>query len=215
MGRPKKQAAEPAAATSDGIQFFGDIDLTDDNRIRSPLPAWYQKAAIAELEENIGRKKRALKNRMIKEDLIMRTEAEIKAEEERLNEIVSSLPKLNSAQRDRCASSYKMLADQIRESMPTRKQTRDGLVSPQKEYQRLKVAKHIKIDPDIAAACGVRPQNGKITGTEAATCYKILGGALGEETNIEHLRRDGNSEAYQSMNDLTQAILRGQRIQGA
>lgn len=207
MGRPKKVVEEPVA-TADGIQFFGDVDLNDSNKIKSMLPAWYFDRHIDELQENIERKERALKNRMIKEDMIARTENEIKAERIRLKEITESRPNLTGNQKDRCADAYKKLAEQIQSSMPTRKQSRDGLVSPHQELKRLK-GKHIKIDPDIASACGVKMVGGKISGDEAARCFKILGKVLGEPTNVEHLRRDGNSEAYQSMNELTQAILRG------
>jgi len=56
--------------------------------------------------------------------------------------------------------------------------------------------KHIQIDPQMAAALGVKPVHGKISGDEANKCFQILGKFLGESTNIESLRRDGNSEAY-------------------
>jgi hypothetical protein len=210
MGRPRKVVEEPAA-TSDGIQFFGDVDLTDDNRIKSQLPAWYHDRQIDDLREGIDRKKRALKNRMIKEDQIARTENDIQAEEKRLKEVEESRPNLSGNQKDRCASAYQMLSEQIKSSLPTRKQSRDGLVSPHQELKRMK-GKHIKIDKDIADACGVKMVGGKISGDEAARCYKILGKVLGENTNVEALRRDGNSEAYQSMNELTRAILNGAKI---
>jgi hypothetical protein len=212
MGRPKKQVDVPIT-TDDGIQFFGDVDLNENNKIRSFLPAWYFDRAIDDMQESIDRKKRALKMRTIKEDMIPRTEAEIKAESERLTEIISSKPKLLGPQKDKCAEAYKMLADQIAASLPTRKQSRDGLVSPHDELKRMKT-KHITVDPGIAAACGVKTSGGKISGDEAARCYKILGKILDEPTNVETLRRDGNSEAFQSMHDLTQAILKGVKLQG-
>ena len=95
--------------------------------------------------------------------------------------------------------------------MPTRKQAKDGLVDPYRELKRLKT-KHIKIDPEIAKACGVKAVQGKISGDEANKCYQILGKALGENTIVEVLRKDGNSEAYQSIHDLTRAILDGRKI---
>jgi hypothetical protein len=210
-GRPRKVVEEPPV-TSDGIQFFGDVDMNENNKITSQLPAWYFDRAVDEMQESIDRKKRALKAHMIKEDLIQRTENEIKAEEKRILEVNDSRPKLDGRQQDKCAEAYKQLADQIQNSMPTRKQSRDGLVSPHKELQRMK-NKHITIDPTIARACGVKvDKSNRISGDEAAKCYKILGKLLNENTNVESLRRDGNSEAYQSMNDLTQAILRGAKI---
>jgi hypothetical protein len=210
-GRPRKVVEEPPV-TSDGIQFFGDVDMNDNNKIMSHLPAWYFDNAVDEMQESIDRKKRALKAHMIKEDLIQRTENEIQAEEKRIREVKDSRPKLSGPQQDKCAETYKALAEQIQNSMPTRKQSRDGLVSPHKELQRMK-NKHITIDPGIAKACGIKAdKSNKISGDEAAKCYKILGKLLNENTNVESLRRDGNAEAYQSMNDLTQAILRGAKI---
>jgi hypothetical protein len=100
MGRPRKVVEEPVA-TTDGIQFFGEVDLNDNNKIKSMLPAWYFDRAIDELQENIERKERALKNRMIKEDMISRTENEIKAERGRLKEITDSRPNLTGSQKDR------------------------------------------------------------------------------------------------------------------
>jgi hypothetical protein len=211
-GRPRKQVAEPIT-TNDGVQFFGDVDLNENNKIKSFMPAWYQDRAIDELQESIDRKKRALKAHMIKEDMIQRTEAEIKAESERLTEIINSKPRLKDEQKDKCYGAYKMLREQIASTLPTRKQAKDGLVNPHDELRRMK-SKHITIDPDIAAACGVKTTGGKISGDEAGRCFKILGKILGEPTNVETLRRDGNSEAYQSMNELTQAILRGVKLQG-
>lgn len=212
MGRPRKVAEAPAM--EEGIRFFGDVDLDDNNKVRSMLPAWYFEQHIVDLEESIERKKRALKHKMIRDDLIMRTEAEIKAESEKLTEIRNSRPNLSGASKDRCYAAYKELAEQIKESLPTRKEDKLGLVSPHQELKRMK-QKHIKIDSDIAAACGVKALNGKVSGDEAARCYKIIGKALGENTNVERLRRDGDSEAFRSMHDLTQAILQGRRIEGA
>lgn len=207
MARPKK-IQEPAA-TKEGIQFFGDIDLGTDNKIKSHLPAWYFDQAIDEMQNSIERKERALEHHLIKEELIQTTKNEIVAERERLKEILSSKPALGANQ-DRCASAYKSLGEQIKDTMPTRKQAKDGLVNPHQELKRLKT-KHIKIDPDIAAACGVKAVGGKVTGDEAARCYKILGKALGENTNVEYLRRDGSMPSYQSMHELTAAIIEGMK----
>jgi hypothetical protein len=77
--------------------------------------------------------------------------------------------------------------------------------------KRLKT-KHISIEPALAKALGVKAVNGKISGDEANKCYQILGRAIGESTSVEALRRDGNTEAYQTIHDLTQVILEGKKV---
>jgi tellurite resistance protein len=155
-----------------------------------------------------------LKRGNVEPDQIPGLKADIEREKEKLEAIVNSKPALNSTQKDRCASMYESLGKQIKDSMPTRKETKQGLVNPHDELRRLKGKKHISVDTQMAAACGVKPVHGKITGDEANKCYKILGKMLDENTNVERLRRDGDSEAYQSMNELTQAILDGREIRG-
>jgi hypothetical protein len=209
-GRPRKVVEEPAV-TSDGIQFFGDCDINKDNKISAQYPAWYHELHIEELKESIGRKERALDNRMIKEDMIMRTKNELDAEKKKLKSIVDSKPELSDSQRDKCYSAYVELSKQIAETMPTRRDARNGFVSPQQERNRLD-KNHIKISPDVARACGIKNIEGdKISGKAADKCFKILGRMLGEPTNVETLRRDGSSEAYRTVNDHTMAILNALR----
>lgn len=201
--------------SEDRIQFFSEVDIDDrTGHIASEMPAWFFDVHIVNMEEDIERKKRNLKNNLYEPDQILRVQEEVKAETIRLKEIKDGRPNLEDTAKDKCANAYESLEKQIKNTMPTRKQTKDGLVSPHEELKRLKT-KHIKISPEIAKACGVKVVRGKISGDEAAKCYQILGKALGINTNVERLRRDGNTEAYQSMHDLTQAILKGVSIKGA
>jgi len=221
MGRPigspnkpkeeetKVEAQEPETK----IQFFSEADMNDKGYITSSMPAWYFDAHIDELRETMERKERAIKMGMVAQEDIFRTREEIKKEKAKLKSIENSKPELKGANKDRCWGAYKSLQDQIKYTMPTRKEAKDGLVSPQQELKRLK-SKHIKVDTEIAKACGVNVVKGHITGDEANKCYQILGRALGENTYTEALRRDGNTEAYKSMDDLTKAILQGVQVRG-
>jgi hypothetical protein len=193
------------------IQFFGEVDLNDQGGIKSDMPAWYLERHIEYMEEDIRRKETAIRNRTIESDQVPMFQEEIKQEKARLKEIVDSKPNLNDAQRDRCYRAYESLQKQIKDSMPTRKQAKDGLVDPYNEMKRLK-QKHISIDTQLASALGVKPVHGKINGDEANKCFQILGKALGEETNAESLRRDGGHPSYESINDYTKAILEGREI---
>lgn len=224
MGRPLGSAnkitetvtetQEPIVSEPESkIQFFSEVDMNDKGYITSAMPAWYFDAHIDELREGVGRKERALQMGMVPQEDIYRTREEIKKEKAKLRSIEASKPELKGANKDRCGRAYESLQNQIKDTMPTRKENYDGLVSPQSELKRLKT-KHIKIDPEIGKACGVNVVKGHITGDEANKCYQILGRALGENTFTEALRRDGNTEAYRSMNELTQSILKGLEIRG-
>jgi hypothetical protein len=220
MGRPlgspnkEKESETTVQEPESKIQFFSEIDMNEKGSITSTLPAWYFDAHIEELKEAIGRKERALERGYVDQDQIFRVREELKLERKQLKGIEDSKPKLEGRNKDRCWNAYKSLQEQIASTLPTRKENLDGLVSPQNELKRMK-SKHIKIDPEIAKACGVNVVKGHISGDEANKCYQILGKALGENTYAEKLRRDGNTEAYRSMNELTQSILKGIEARGS
>ena len=127
------------------IQFFGEVDLNDQGGITSAMPAWYLERHIEYMEEDLSRKRNMLKRGTLEQDQIPRIKEEIKFEETRLAKIKASKPELTSSQKDRCYTTYENLGQQIKESMPTRKQTKDGLVNPYDELKRNK-SKHVVID---------------------------------------------------------------------
>jgi len=199
---------------SSKIQFFGEVDLNDDGEIRSDMPAWYLEPHIDYMEEDISRKETALAQNRIVADQVPMVKEEIKQERKRLSEIKNSKPVLNDVQKDRCARAYESLKHQISDSMPTRKQAKDGLVNPYDEMKRLK-EKHITIEPALAKSLGVKTDHGKITGDAANKCFQILGKVLGEPTNPETLRRDHGVESQKiDLHDLTRAIMEGKEIKG-
>ena len=192
------------------IQFFGEVDLNREGGRVSDVPAWCFDVHINELEETIARKKRQIKLGIIAPDSVQMMREEIRTDEERLKSIQDSKPALTGSQKDKVYKAYQRLAERIRDTMPTRKEMADGLVSAHEELRRCK-EKHISISPEIAKACMVKPVSGKISGDEANKCYRILGAALGESTSTEKLRRDGGGEAYKTMEAFTQAILQGKQ----
>jgi len=193
------------------IQFFGEVDLNDKGGISSDMPAWYFDVHIENLRENVERKARGLAMNLYAPDQVLRVKEEITTEREQLKKIEGSRPTLSGEQKDRCFRVYESLKKQIAETMPTRKEAKEGLVSPHSELKRLKT-KHIKVDTELAKACGVKVVKGNISGDEANKMFQILGKTLGEDTNVERLRRDGKSESYKSMDALTQAILSGRPV---
>ena len=196
------------------IQFFGEVDLNENGGRVSDVPSWCLDVHVDEMEESINRKRRQLDMGIVAQESAHMMREEIKMEQERLDKIKAGKPVLTGSQKDKCNNSYRLLAERIKDTMPTRKEMNDGLVSAHDELKRMKDT-HISISPEIGKACMVKPVNGKISGDEAAKCYRILGAALGESTSTERLRRDGGGEAYKSMEALTQAIMQGKSIKGA
>jgi len=192
---------------SDKIQFFGEVDLNKHGAVGSDMPSWYFERHIEELEENIKRKERMLERGDADAEQIPLIRGQIKTDRDKLVQIIASRPNLTGPQKDRCYKAYEKLAAQIKDTMPTRKETKQGLVNPRDELKRLKDVKHITVDPTIASACGVKADHGKITGDQANKMYQILGKYLGENTNIEKLRRDGGVESYKMENDTLKAVL--------
>jgi len=203
-----------AKVTKDnGIKFFGEIDLNDTTgEIKSDMPAWYFDIHIMELEESMDRKKRMIDRGVVDPDQVPVLRNQIEGDRARLEAINKSRPDLSGRYKDMAWKAYESLQQQIKDTMPTRKESRDGLVNPHEELDRLK-KKHIAINPEVAKACGVNVVRGHITGDEANKCYQILGKALGENTNIEKIRREGNSEATRSIHELTKLILSNQRVE--
>jgi len=193
------------------ISFFGEIDLNDQGKIKSDMPAWYLERQIDEMEEGVSRKERMLKMGTVDPEVAPRMREEVKAERKKLEMIKGGRPNLTGTRKDTCFKVWENLGRQIGDSMPTRKQAKDGLVNPYDEMKRLK-NKHITVNPEIAAACGVTPHQGKITGDEANKCYQILGKALGENTSVEALRKDGGHPAHESIHELTKLILEGRDV---
>lgn len=195
----------------DRIHFFGEVDLNSEGGRVADVPSWCFDVHIEEMEESIARKRRQIDMGIIASDSIHQMREEIKREQGRLDEIKNSKPTLEGNQKDKASTAYKLLGERIAETLPTRKDMEQGLVSAHDELKRMK-DKHISISPEIAKACMVKPVSGKISGDEANKVYRILGAALGESTSTERLRKDGGGEAYKTMESFTQAILQGKKI---
>lgn len=191
---------------SDGIQFFGSVDKNKDGKIASSLPAWFHDVQLEKLTEEVSRKERQIGRGEVPPDHVFMVKNEVENLKKKITEIQMSKPTLRGGQKDMVHKEYQQLASQIADSMPTRREDRNGFVNPRDELKRMK-SPHIAISQKMADACGVKPVNGKISGDQAARCYKMMGKVLGENTNVEKLRKEGHSESYRTMNELTEKIL--------
>ena len=193
------------------FSFFGEVDMKRDGNPSSQYPSWYFDIYLEELKESVSKKKRRIAMGLVAPSKIMSIKNEVEREEQRIKEIEASKPKLRGKLKDEVAKVYQSLEKQLAEEMPTRKEDKDGLVSPHGELKRWDTP-HIKVDPVIANACGIsmqklKEQKGKVTGKQAAKMYQIIGKSLGENTNVERIRRDRGVEAYKTMDTMTAKIL--------
>ena len=191
---------------SDGIQFFGKVDKNKDGDISSEMPAWFFDVQLDRLTESVSKKQRQLDRGEVPPEHAFTMKNEIAGLKEKITNIQMSKPTLKGGQKDMVYKEYQNLEQQIADSMPTRREDRQGFVNPRDELKRMK-SPHIAITPKMAEACGVNPVKGKISGDQAAKCYKMMGKVLGENTNVERVRREGHSESYRTMEDLTRQVL--------
>jgi len=184
----------------ESVQFFGSVDRKDrkpDGRIVSEYPAFYFTTHIDDLEERLASNKRAIASGLINPQAIPELRAEIEKDSVRLAEINKSHIKLTGKDKDEAANLYKELGDKIQDSMFSRSEMMKGLANPHDELNRritptIPVGKHGEVFKNM----GITPVKGKVSRTQAARVFKILGKVLGENTNIEHLRRDVKHGTY-------------------
>lgn len=188
------------------IQFFGEVDKTKDGRNASEMPSWFHDVHLEKMEEEVSQKKRMLTQGRVPQDNIFMIQNEIKADEQKILEIKKSKPKLIGGQKDMVYKEYLSVGQQIADAMPTKRDELNGFANPRDELIKNNTP-GIKISDKMADAMGVKTQDGKITLKQAQKFYKLSGKILGENSNIERLRREGRSESYQTMHDLTQKIL--------
>lgn len=171
------------------LEFFGKADKDRDGKIGSTFPAWYFDSKIDTIREGIQRKEQALSRGDVPADFIYQTREDLKREQERLDEIESSKPRLSDIQADSLSKNYKDLSSSIKESMFTREEMQRGFADAHEEVRRM-TKPCIKVDPELARRCGVtNVVNGMVNRNDADKIFKIAGKILGEETNVERLRR--------------------------
>ena len=105
-----------------------------------------------------------------------------------MDKISSSRPKLKGKDKDDIAKGYKELGGQIAESMFTLSDMKRGTASAHEEARRM-VKPIISVDPKLAASCGVNTKDGMVSRNDASKIYKIMGKLIGDNTNIEVLRK--------------------------
>ena len=189
------------AKVLDDINFFGAVDRKGkrkDGNVTSEYPAFYFHTQYDELKEETEKQERQLKMGIIPPSEVPYITKEIERNKERLIDIQKSKPQLKGPQKDAVHKMYKELADQISDSMFTRSEMKKGLGDAHEEARRMsQPIISIAGNQKFFSNMGITAKNGKITRNQAARAYKIMGKALGENTNTERLRKDRKTGTHQ------------------
>ncbi len=188
------------AKTLDDVQFFGSVDRKNkskDGAITSEYPAFYFHTQYEELKESTEKQERQIKLGLVPATELPYITAELERSKQRIEDIEKSAIKFTGAQKTAIHDVYKDLAGQIADSMYTRTDMQKGLVDAHEEARRMsQPIISIKGKEKFFHNMGIKANKGKISRNQASKAYKIIGKALGENTNVEHLRRDRNTGTY-------------------
>lgn len=177
------------------IKFFGEVDLNQYGKIGSDYPAWYYPRQIETLKEDLGRMERDLASGTVLPQNVPNLKLLINQTKGKLDKIEASRPKLDGRVIDKLAKWRKEIGPEIAATMFSYDDMHRGIADVHEEARRMTEG-IIKIDPEIARACNLRPdKTGKYSRDEVIRAWKITGRALQEHThweertNAEVLRR--------------------------
>lgn len=191
QGNGKKQ--ENQIDSTEDFVFFGAADKNGKGNIASTYPMFYYDVMGDNLRESIRRDKHAVENDLVPKGSLNEFKQALIDKEAKLRQFEMAVPKLSSKTKDRINRVREELGNEIRDRMFTydqMQQTR-GISYAQEEMRRM-TEPCIKLTGDTlkaAHAANVRVTGGKVTRTGAEKVWKIASKLLGEELNVEALRR--------------------------
>lgn len=184
----------------DDIQFFGNVDRkgkTKEGAITSEYPAFYFHNHYEDLKETTERQERQIEIGLVPPSELPYVKAEVERNKQRMIDIKKANPRLSGPQKDAIHKTYKELGESIADSMYTRTDMHKGLVDAHEEARRMsKPIISVKGKEKFLHNMGITAENGKISRNQASRAYKIIGKVLGENTNVEKLRRDRKTGTY-------------------
>ena len=186
-----KQKQDPLreAQENSPVQFFGEVDLNPRGGVGSAYPGWMFPRLIEEMEEQILYEESQLKDQLLDASQKASIRESIDKKRERLQKIEDGRPKLD---KDEVAGIRGSIGEKIKESLFTYDQMQKGTADAHKELARMKDP-CIKLDgKELEYALGARvaiSEDKKVSRDSAAKIYKMCSAYLGEDSNIESLRR--------------------------
>jgi hypothetical protein len=184
--------------------FFGPVDrvqrIVGDkvvSTIASEMPAHCYEGSVStlvaeagELEDRIEEKREGPSIQSVPKDSLNKAQIEVDGMKARISLIKASRPKFTNGELDQINKTSTELGDKIADAMTTRKDIKDGSYTALEILDR-QTKPCIKIDPALAAACGLRMNSkGEVTMHDANRAYMMSRNILGERPNLERLRRD-------------------------
>jgi chromosome segregation ATPase len=169
------------------ITFFGEVDRNPrTGAISSEYPSWFWPRQLESLKDELRRTDQAL-------DTGVGSKMELKAKHRELKQRIESIEAANKGlsdtQKDKVRLHLSELEPEIARLMPTASKMRSGAADPHKEVEYDETP-CIKVDAGLARDLGVRTEKGKVTRAGAQKMWKIMRRRLGEESNVESLRKE-------------------------
>jgi len=194
----------------DEINFFGATDRKGKKAgeaITSTYPAFYFSTQLDELIEETEKQERVLRKGLVPPSEVPYVTADIEKNKKRIQEIEQNYPRLNDKERDEVWGVYKDLAKDISDSMFTRTEMKQGFADAHEEARRMSEPLiPIKGKEKFFHNMGIKATGGKISRNDASRAYKIIGKVLGENTNVEKLRKDQNTGTFKLEKTLAELI---------
>ena len=197
------------------IKFFGAVDRerNDANgKILSAYPAWYYDEKIDNMKNDIIVREHRLSSGRVPTASIEAERTALSERKDRLKAVIQSKPKLVAKEKDETAKFFRHLRDQVINRLPSRSDILKGTVEIRGEVMwKKKPSISVEGFVPICESLGlVMPEKKMISGHQAMLALKVLGKLLGEETNIERLRRDFNNNTYKPEVSLDSLVKQGQ-----
>lgn len=174
------------------FQIFGQVDLNKKGQVISQYPSWYFDQQKDDLKEEISRIETDLKFDRIPKTEVQITNDRLQQKKEKLKELEKACVELKGKQKDKVAGVRDELGQKIGDALFSRSDMKKGLADAREEMKRM-TEPTIPVSGDMlkfCQACNVKVVKGKVTRDGAAKAWKIASKALGEPSNVEHLRKD-------------------------
>ncbi|MFZ2956971.1 MAG: hypothetical protein WA705_08790 [Candidatus Ozemobacteraceae bacterium] len=176
------------------MEFFGEMDKNKNGRVASEYPAWYYDVHMDQLREGVARAKRQLNRGEVPPEMVPVVNGELARDEHKISEIEKHKPAISVGERARLLKLYKEeLCPAISAVLFTSNQMKKGLAPAHEEAKRM-VKPIIEIKSEelaaLVVASGGTLENKRVSRNTLAKVFKLVGKLLGEESNIEVLRKE-------------------------
>ncbi len=184
-----KRTVEAKPMEASEFQVFSEVDLNQYGRIGSYMPAWAYTQLIDDLKNEINNMELQVRVSNISAERLSELEKSITNKKERLYEIEEGKPKID---KDKIDELQNTLGEKIADSMFSRTDMMRGIADAHEEARRMteKCIKLSDTEAKFAKACNIPVSKDKtISRNHASKAWKIARRYLGENSNIELLRR--------------------------